>query len=275
MYRLFPSLLLKRMTFQRFSLESSCRVPNDQAKTEVCYVTIEASELSVIRRMCKTMGVTLNSVLETSGQIALSEMIIKKAKEKGHTTTELSSCEDHIAVNPCFRNSLPKDSPDRDNYVACHAYQFRRSINVSEWANEERFWAFAKQVQTQNHAKLQESRTASQIWIKLWSLSRENPSLYRHHFDHLNKSRMTQGFTNHGDCNFLNRDISSGIAVRGLLAGVPMVNLALAYHYITTINNKLIWNVLYPTHLTNHQDMSHYLNRCLTILKKHTCVHNN
>ena len=225
--------------------------------------------------MCKTMGVTVHSVLETSGQIALCEMIIKKAKDNGYTTTDLSSCEDRIGINPCFRNSLSKDSPDRDNYVACHAYQFSKCINVSEWSNEERFWAFAKQVQTHNHSQLRKSQTASHFWVKLWSLCLENPSLYRHHFDHSNNNRLTQAFTNHGDCNFLNRDLSSGVAVRGLLAGVPMVNAALACHYITTINNKLIWNVVYPTHLTNHQDMSHYLNRCLDILRKHTCVSDN
>ena len=75
------------------------------------------------------------------------------------------------------------------------------------------------------------------------------------------------GYTNHGDCNFLNRDQNAGIRIRALIGGLNMKhNEGIVYHFMTTLDKKLVWNCVYSTHFTNKELMDHYLKRCKDIL---------
>ena len=138
-------------------------------------------------------------------------------------------------------------------------------VQISECNHADRFWQRANKVQTLIHGSLPTSVKFTCIVNKFLNFSLSDITNYRRHYN-LDQRVYTHGYTNHGNCNFLNRE-ETGIKIGGVVSGVSKLHVAgIMYHFITTVDHILIWNVCYTNNSTDRNTMTRYIRRCVEIL---------
>ena len=265
--RVLPSFLLQTTSFEK---HIQCAEPslNDDCKSETCYAVIEKDDLDELYKKCKRNAVTIHSACQTAGNIAMCEMIKEAAaKQNGNIISTVHDEEDLVMVAPSCKRRLPEQSSDRENYVMNGVYFIREKIRVSDWTDVNCFWELTQDVQSYNHGNMTKALRETYLAQKVFNWCLSDPVAFHRHFRR-EKRTLLHGYTNHGNCNYLNRDPDHGIKVCGLIAGGNMAYFTgVAQHMITTVDNRLFWNVVYPANLTDKTTMSRYLQRCIAILK--------
>ena len=70
-------------------------------------------------------------------------------------------------------------------------------------------------------------------------------------------------------CNYLDRNPTTGIKIGGVLSGLGMhYQAGVICHNIITVTDKSIWNVNYATNICDRKFAEKYLKRCSEILKQ-------
>ena len=169
-----------------------------------------------------------------------------------------------------LRKHLPKASPERDNYVILHTYIVSQNILVSKWKHPEQFWNLATEIQAHNHTNLKSSLKKTYQEAKLissWLIATDGD---------VRSPEIAEGkwglldYNNHGDCNRLNRSTDVGLKVVGLVGATDMVNKGYVLsHYMTSLDNKMIWSLCSATNSVDRIFAQRYLNRCVEILRDH------
>ena len=171
-------------------------------------------------------------------------------------------------MTPSHKKRLTEIS-EKENYVVQSAYLLSEQIVISECNDRNAFWERAHDIQVHNHEQLLGSIKQTCIANRQFSICLEDSDQFVKYFDP-EKRLYLHGYTNHGNCNFINRNESAGIKVDGLIAGVSLQRYGgIVYHFLTTLDNKLIWNIVYPTNYTDREFVTNYLKRCIAILKQH------
>ena len=263
--RLLPTLSPTNTAFERYVRdESKCATSFKTAQTEVCYDVINRETFEQIHRECKRRGITIHSACQAAGDIALCEMITESARAKGVIDEKLLGNE-MVCVAPSHKRRSAMPSAERDNYVINSSSTIVDKIQISEWNHADRFWQRAKKVQTLVHGSLVSSLKQECFIGKLQSYCLSDIANYcRYHS--VEQRNCTYGYTNHGNCNYLNRD-GAGIKISGVVTGSSKIYCAgVFYNFITTVDNKLIWNCCYTNNYTDRETMTRYVRRSIEIM---------
>ena len=263
--RLLPALGPSNSAFEQYVRdETKCAASFETAQTEVCYDVIKRETFEQIHQECKRRGVTINSACQAAGDIVLCEMITESARAKGVTDVK-SMGNEMVFVAPSHKRRSAMPSAERDNYVINSMSLIMDQIQISEWNHCDSFWLRANKVQTLVHSSLSSSVKLTCFISKLLSYCLLDITNYcRYHS--VEKRICTHGYTNHGNCNYLNRD-GADIKISGVVTGTSKIYCAGAfYNFITTLDNKLIWNCCYPNNYTDRDTMKRYLRRVIEIM---------
>ena len=281
---LLPRFAFKSTLFEKYVQDMPKDVSHSgfdrdaNARSAVKFVAVTGEEFAKIRRACKRRCVTVHSVLQTAGNIAASEMIYDCAKiEYPKMTAETDLGKDAIMVIPCHRKHLPDGSlysSDKENDMVCHSYHMTQIIRLSEWKYDDvaQFWERAKEAQSQNHNRFTHHLVKSHFEIKGLNLCLGGDPENSMRYLHSKPKYALLGYTNHGDCNFLNRndqhESAEILKVVGLVCGVIKNHSnQIINHIISSLDNKLIWNLCYDSNVMNPDLAKRYLDRCVEIVK--------
>ena len=221
-------------------------------------MVIESDELSMILNACKRHGVTMQSVIQAASTISICELIVKAARERGIADADIA--DSNVVCAVAMKQHLPAKSDI--SYVAAMIYPLVQDINVPEFAREEKFWEFAQQVKQKLH-------TNSEFNMKLFVFFQ---SLFSGHAKALPKTRSNLlSFTNLGNCNYLNRDHSSGVKVTAhYSASGEHVGGPVFANCITTLDNKMFWGAVYYTNVSTRELAAEYVKRAIGLVLKYS-----
>ena len=266
LYRSLPGTVT---AFEKYVRDETKCATFNESQTEVSYVVIDNEDWAIIRQGCKRRKVTIHSACQAAGDIAMCEMITESAARiMGVTMVTDESClgEEEVCVTASHKKRLLEGAAERDNYIVNNMHVVSGPMVIKDWNDSGRFWHRAKNVQDETHSLLRSSTTQTYLDYKLLGFCLADMDAYLRNFNYRCRSYL-HGYTNHGDCNFLNRHQNTGIRIRALTCGLNMKhNESIVYHFITTLDNKLVWNCVYSTHFTHKEHMEHYLKRCKDIL---------
>ena len=259
-----PSTVIKPTTFAKYVADEEDCDSTHEAKNEVVYITLDQHDLDNIKKASKRHRVTVQSTCQTAGNIAMCQMIERGAKEKGIKVGD-DRCKFETYVAAVHRKRLPEQ--ERDNYVVPHSYFISQQVRLSDWTDTDLFWKLATEIQEHNHGTLMSSFKKSYLETKMIGSYVTGGGILPRDLQEGKFALLN--YTNRGDWNDINGDFDD-LRVVGLVGGVNMENKGtILSHYITTMNNKVVWSLSYATNSVKRPFAQSYLERCIEILKSY------
>ena len=204
---------------------------------------------------------TIQSVIQAAAIKAATQLIKSKATRK---TENLGSEKTFMSAH-LFKHWPSESFPDDVSKISSLFWPMGDQFDVSDCADKD-FWQLAKQVFDSNRKLLETS-------LKHWSVSFAIMSeVMPEVMGSLNGKRVALlGFTNHGDCSWVNGNTTNGnsINVGAILTKVhqsrPVIGPVFG-NFVTTINDRCFWCVNYSNDVIDEAGAREQLRQSVRIL---------
>ena len=206
----------------------------------------------------KKMGVSVHCSIQAASVIAFHDLLKERCDKEDGTTLKPLDKIDWNCIG--VLKAPPKNT--QESPIALKYYMISDAVDFRKYTNEShRFEDLAKD--TMKYIAKHKDKAAllrGGMYLMDKYYPEISPQFRNFRFSHLDLSNM-------GNCNYLNRDASTGLKITGAYLGDEGATIgAFLDHFIITMNNKIHWALLYFPPVTKRDFAEEYMKRTLEIL---------
>ena len=229
-------------------------------ETRIYPFELSATDTRSIIAACKYRKVSVQAAIQAAASKAMSEIVLNAAKQKGIAVESLRA-GDMTTSASLLKHLKYYGAECLENQIGNFTFNIKDKVDIVQNAQGE-FWDLVQRNHDYLRGNVYRGLKAANVNDILAVY------LFQERFDLAHKyARNLLQFTNYGNVNYLNDQYNDLLKITGSYSGIGIHHIGPTFsNFITSVNGRMFWGVLYVPMVTNLDMVKRYSQRCAHIL---------